>query len=217
MYQIFSSLGFGLTYFTVQFWFPLAILSLSCHAIGFSFAYATAIAAAQKWFSPQKKGLVGSIVIAGYGFGSMFWIPIQTGFVNPDNLAAEVDPNCSYVGTDSEDLCDFYFVDDGLLSRVPWMFALLGSIFIVMGVIALLLISEPTSENGGDEKEINEIKSSAKNSETTDDEESSLTPIQVLKTWVFYQVFKIIIFYYMTFTDPRCGLDFSASLLLMVY
>merc|ERR1711892_571026 len=145
------SLGFGLTYFSIQYWFPLVIISLSCHAIGFSFAYATAIGAAQKWFSQEKKGLVGSFVIAGYGFGSMIWIPIQTGFVNPDNIDAVIDPNCSYVGTDDEELCDFYFVDPDLLSKVPGMFALLGGIFLIMGIVSWLLISEPPTEPNNDD------------------------------------------------------------------
>lgn len=44
-----------------------------------------------QWF-PNKKGLMGSIVGAGSGFGSIIWIPLQTAYVNPDNVAAvEVD------------------------------------------------------------------------------------------------------------------------------
>lgn len=188
--SVIYSLGFGLTYFTVQYWFPLAILSLGCHAIGFSFAYATAILAAQKWFTPDRKGLVGSIVIAGYGFGSMIWIPIQTAFVNPDNINAEIDPNCSYVGTDDEELCDFYFVDEDLLSRVPWMFALLGGTFLVMGVIAWIFISEPPSEGTEGETELSEknLQSKEDISKISYDNECSLSPIQVIKTLVFYQI-----------------------------
>ena len=40
-----------------------------------------------QWF-PEKRGIVGSIVIAGSGYGPTVWIPLQTIFVNPDNLAA---------------------------------------------------------------------------------------------------------------------------------
>ena len=40
-----------------------------------------------QWF-PGKRGAVGSIVIAGAGFGATVWIPLQTLFVNPNNVAA---------------------------------------------------------------------------------------------------------------------------------
>ena len=92
------SLGFMLTYLTVKHWFLLAILSLSCHGIGFSFVYATAIGAAQSWFPPNRKGLVGSVVVSGYGFGSLFWVPLQTCFVNPDNVKAVIDRDCDFIG-----------------------------------------------------------------------------------------------------------------------
>ena len=35
------------------------------HGLGFSFVYATAIGAAQKWFPKNRKGFVGSIVLSG--------------------------------------------------------------------------------------------------------------------------------------------------------
>ena len=31
-------------------------------------------------------GLVSSLVISGYGYGSLIWIPMETAFVNPDNV-----------------------------------------------------------------------------------------------------------------------------------
>ena len=44
-----------------------------------------------QWF-PTRRGLVGSIVSAGNGYGAVVWIPLQTLYVNPDNVAAvEVD------------------------------------------------------------------------------------------------------------------------------
>ena len=41
-------------------------------------------------------------MLSGYGFGSLMWIPIQTGFVNPENRKATIDPGCKYLGTDNE-------------------------------------------------------------------------------------------------------------------
>ena len=31
---------------------------------------------------------MGSIVAAGSGFGALIWTPLQTAYVNPDNIAA---------------------------------------------------------------------------------------------------------------------------------
>ena len=31
---------------------------------------------------------MGSIVAAGGGFGALIWTPLQTAYVNPDNIAA---------------------------------------------------------------------------------------------------------------------------------
>jgi len=184
--SIIYSFGFGMTYFTVKYWFPLAILSISMHGIGFSLAYATAIRSAQQWFCPQRKGLVGSIVIAGYGFGSMIWVPLQTEFVNPDNIEAVVDPNCVHAGTDNEELCDFYFVDKNLLNRVPLMFALLGGVYLIMGIIAWFLITD--SDIASYEENPEEFNSEVSVSTEAFENECSLKPTQVLKTPLFYQM-----------------------------
>merc|ERR1719154_1006718 len=82
--MIYSS-GFLLTGLSSRYSFPWAVVTLSMHGIGFSLVYATAIGAAQNWFPAHMKGLIGSLVLCGYGFGSLIWIPIQTNFVNPDN------------------------------------------------------------------------------------------------------------------------------------
>ena len=98
-------------------------------------------------FSPENKGLLASLFIFGYGFGSLFWVPIQTVFVNPTNVQAEIDNNCTYINTKYEDRFDFYFVDEDLLERVPWMLFLLGCIYLVLGFLGLPLISDPAQDN----------------------------------------------------------------------
>jgi len=183
------SIGFLVTYFTVQYWFPLAIVSLAAHGIGFSFVYATAIGAAQKWFPKHRKGLVGSIVVSGYGFGSIFWVPIQTTFVNPNNVQAEIDHECEYIGTDLESSkCDKYFLDENMLARIPYMFLLLGGIFSIMGMIATLLISEPDDEKLQSFKEDDKAIEMSKKPDNKSSSVFSLTPVQVLKTPIFYQI-----------------------------
>ena len=50
-----------------------------------------AVAAVMKWF-PGRTGLAGSVCIAGFGYGAVIWNPLETAFVNPDNVApVEVD------------------------------------------------------------------------------------------------------------------------------
>ena len=100
--QLCFSLGFMLTWFTVKYHYALAVISLSMHGLGFSFVYATAIGAAQKWFPRSKKGLIGSIVLSGYGYGSLIWSPLQTAYVNPYNMKAEKDPRCALALNDTE-------------------------------------------------------------------------------------------------------------------
>lgn len=39
-----------------------------------------------KWF-PGKTGLMGSVTMAGFGYGSIIWNPLETVYVNPDNVS----------------------------------------------------------------------------------------------------------------------------------
>ena len=180
--------GYLLTYLTVQHHFSLAILSLSLHGIAFCFVYATTIRTAQAWFSPARKGLVASIVVSGYGFGSSLWAPIQTGFVNPDNIKAQV-ANCSEDVVEAQNCTDTgkdkYFTDPEVLNRVPLMFIVLGIIYAVMGLIAVILIAEPNEERR--EQIENEDKEGQKEEVKTKDV-NNLSPLQVLRTQWFYQV-----------------------------
>ena len=50
-----------------------------------SICYYVAVATVMKWF-PGRTGLTGSVCIAGFGFGAVIWIPLETAFVNPDNV-----------------------------------------------------------------------------------------------------------------------------------
>ena len=182
-----------MTFFTIKSYFALAIVSLALHGLGFSFVYATAISAAQKWFPRSKRGLVGSIVLSGYGYGSLIWVPIQTAFVNPDNVKAERDPACGIMtlnGTEVEhdaDCKNRYYTDPEMLARVPWMFLMLGCIYALCGMIATILISEPE-----DISESQSFTSESGKSDVVEEIQNSLRPTEVLRTPVFYQVSFII-------------------------
>lgn len=180
------STGFAATFLTSKLWFPLAVLSLACHGLAFSFVYATAIRASQQWFSPENKGLVASLVISGYGFGSLFWVPLQTMFVNPQNVLAIKVDGCTDIDGRQ---CEYYFVDKNVLERVPWMFLLLGGIYALMGILAVLLISDPPEERTQLDVLIDDKEKQKKGSEVIEwNKTKSLRPKEVLRTCLFYQI-----------------------------
>ena len=113
------SAGYTLTYFTIESSFPLVVVSVgACHGFGFIFVYAIAIGTVQNWF-PDNVGLMGSIVLSGYGFGSLIWIPTVTSFVNPDNIqpAALACLMNTTSEVECEEITDKYFTDPHLLER----------------------------------------------------------------------------------------------------
>ena len=72
---------------------------------------------------------MSNIALSGYGFGAAIWIPIETTFVNPNNIQA--------VGS-----TDKYFEDPRILENIPKLFLLLGGIFVGLQLVGLLLIFE---------------------------------------------------------------------------
>ena len=176
----------------MRYYYFLAVITLSLHGIGFSFIYATAVGAAQKWFPKSMKGFVGSIVLSGYGFGSLIWIPLQTSFVNPDNIPAEYDPRCNKTGNisslDTIDCHNRYYTNIDLLDRVPGMFFILGIIYTVCGVISVILISEPDPASDGSLEENESLNPERQEAAPAKEVPRSLKPREVLKTSVFYQV-----------------------------
>ena len=140
-------------------------------------------------------------MVAGYGFGSLIWVPFQTAYVNPDNTQAVMDPRCSNGTRSGEDMeldCDnLYFTDPDMLARVPRMFLLSGGLYALFGVISLFLISEPSNTATAAElksivaqsekKQYNTIQKDDNNN-SEQQQPKSLTPKEVLKTPLFYQV-----------------------------
>ena len=109
------------------------------HGIAFSLIYAQTIGCILKWFLSGNQGLMTSIAVGGYGFGSMIWIPLQTYFVNPDNIqAVPEDPlNPS---------SDKYFKNEELLENVPKLFLVMGGIIGALEIIGMLMLRTPNNE-----------------------------------------------------------------------
>ena len=53
---------------------------------------------------------------SGYGFGSSIWIPLETAFINPDDVPPE-SPNCLITNSTDVECSDKYFLDEDLLKR----------------------------------------------------------------------------------------------------
>lgn len=101
-----GSAGVLLTYFTLtSFWLTLTTYGL-LFGIGVGIAYAPPMACAirvsswrrdcyplctcvfcMQWL-PDRKGLAGGIVVAGFGAGAFIFDQVQTAFINPNNLHA---------------------------------------------------------------------------------------------------------------------------------
>lgn len=166
------SAGYMLTYYSVQYTFPTACFTLALHGLAFSLVYATAIRTAQAWFSSKRRGLVASIVVSGYGFGSCIWTPLQTIYINPDNMDLTADGD----NRACEDSKTKYFQDREILDNVPGMFLMMGIIYAAMGLISVPMIITPSeSERPEDLRRSESLK------------KTSLKPLEMVKTQWFYQ------------------------------
>ena len=86
---------------------------------------------------PGKGGFATGIIVAGFGCGSLIFNQVQSKLINPHNLPAELDPADPTKGK--------YFPAE-VASNVPRVFLILAAIYLIMEVIGLLLIVEPSQE-----------------------------------------------------------------------
>ena len=131
---IFSS-GCALTYFTIngQLWMVAATFGF-VSAFGQNIALIPTLTTGMKWF-PHRKGLAMGCVVGGFGGGSLVFNYIITAIINPDNIS----PAAS--GND-----EGYFTDPDLLDRVPRLLIILASIYLGLGLLACLLITQPPED-----------------------------------------------------------------------
>ena len=130
----FMSSGVFLTYFTIQHsLFATTITYGLMFGFGTALAYAPPMAVAMKWF-PRKKGLVNGIIVGGFGMGAFVFNTVQTTFLNPWNHSP---------GKDG------YFAESesAVLERVPSVFLLLGTLYGIMQLVAVMLISNPSDDD----------------------------------------------------------------------
>lgn len=128
---IFSS-GCALTYFTIEkeLWMVAATYGF-VSAFGQNIALIPTLTTGMKWF-PKNKGTAMGLVVGGFGGGALVFNNIQTAILNPENV------DVAREGPDKG-----YFTDPQLLSRVPDLLLILSGIYLGMGLLACLLISQP--------------------------------------------------------------------------
>uniref|UniRef100_A0A1I8HNT4 MFS domain-containing protein n=2 Tax=Macrostomum lignano TaxID=282301 RepID=A0A1I8HNT4_9PLAT len=177
----FMSLGVILSSLTVKSYFVLISLTYGVmFGVGTGVAYSVAIAAAMKWF-PSRKGLVGGIVAAGFGGGSLVFNQLQTFYINPDNVKA----NYTLDG-------DNYFDQPEILDRVPSCFIVLGSTYAAMQLLgALLLFPVPPVGHSPDDQQQPLIlpQSSEEHQHSRQSQEQQqlqLSPRQLVKKPIFW-------------------------------
>ena len=103
-------------------------------AFGQNIALIPTLTTGMRWF-PHRKGLAMGFVVGGFGGGALVFNYIQTAILNPENVSpASTGPH------------QHYFTDPDLLSRVPNLLLILSGIYLGMGMIACLLITQPPDD-----------------------------------------------------------------------
>ncbi|KAK7467820.1 hypothetical protein BaRGS_00036964, partial [Batillaria attramentaria] len=213
----FLSAGVLLTHFTIQTSYITSVLTYGVmFGLGCGASYAIPVGAAMRWF-PKYRGFVGGAVFFGFGVGSMIFNQIITVFVNPNNLAPNVQ------GEDGER----YFGQEDILDRVPTLFLLLGGTYAVVQFTAFFLISDPPTDmvlsgnrgkystevagletDGGtvwtvqstattnmeSNGSATEVENTTDHSSVTSDVTLDTRPLEMLKTPMFYIIWVLFLF-----------------------
>jgi len=133
--SILFSAGCALTYITInkELWMVAATYGF-VSAFGQNIALIPTLTTGMKWF-PHRKGLAMGCVVGGFGGGSLVFNYIITAIINPDNISPA-----------SSGVDEGYFTDPDLLSRVPGLLLILSGIYLGLGLLACLLITQPPED-----------------------------------------------------------------------
>ncbi|KAG5443126.1 Oxalate:formate antiporter [Clonorchis sinensis] len=200
---IFESVGVLLTYFTIQkTFFGVIVTYALLNGVGLGLGYSVVIAVATSWF-PARRGLVSGLIVGGFGLGALIFTPIQTAYINPDNVKV--------------DNVTREFTDPVLLDRVPNVFLLLGGLLLGIQLVGFILLRpRPTTTEKPEDQELDEQKTplsaqaevsncaqqmektgSKTNLESTKEQpdpirEDNLVPSQVLRHRDFYRLWIVM-------------------------
>ncbi|XP_028401611.1 uncharacterized protein LOC114524659 [Dendronephthya gigantea] len=179
------SFGVVMTYFSIQKSFVAVIFTYGLlFGIGIGISYAIPINCAMKWF-PSHKGLITGIIVSGFGAGAFIFDQVQTAFINPNNLKANVT-----VGPNNEK----YFNQPELLDNVPKVFILLGCVYATMNILGSFTLKKPQPEHQQPSVYSSLIRNSDDYEETQNDAIKDKRPLEMLKTrefWTLWFMFLI--------------------------
>ena len=146
--------GVLLSYFTVQYSFWLLLLTYGVvHGLGAGLAYTGPMVCAMRWF-PKWKGLASGFIVSGNGLSALLFNVIQTVFINPGNAK----PSYAPYATDPDEK---YFIDAGVLDRVPYSFLVMGVIDAAILLVASLFIFNPPESQENSKQCLPEDKGTA--------------------------------------------------------
>ncbi|GAB6026927.1 hypothetical protein CHUAL_013570 [Chamberlinius hualienensis] len=146
------------------------------YGIGTGIVYITALTGGMKWF-PEHRGLVNGIIVAGFGLGASVVDPIQTAYVNPD----DVSPND-----------EGYFVDENLLSRIPTCFFVMAGLYAGLQIIGCLLMAPAPETESDKENEKEEVVENIE--ENNDGPPEGAPPKVVVRHKEFYFLWLTVFF-----------------------
>ena len=123
-----------LTAFSLKLSFWAVIVTYGMFSgIGFCMCYMALVTTVTQWL-PHHTGLGIGLIMMGLGGSSFAFIPLQTAFINPHDKEPNHQSN-TYPEF-------FYFTQEDILERVPTMFIILGTIYVVFQLISIPFIVE---------------------------------------------------------------------------
>nr|CAH8869772.1 unnamed protein product [Trichobilharzia regenti] len=171
--------GVVLSFFTLSRGFiPLLITYGIIQGAGFGFGYSAIIAASIAWFK-NHRGLIVGLIIGGFGAGAIIFTPIQTIYINPNNVPIN---NVTK-----------RFEDADLINRVPYVFLLIGGILLAIQIVGIIMMTDkPKKKNI--EVSIHDLKCSDGLYEPVpvNNEVINIRPMEALKRREFYLLWIIV-------------------------
>eukprot|EP01084_Bolivina_argentea_P238554 400768_1 len=126
----FVSIGFGAT--SIALWWNNVYLVLFTYGVlfgtGIGLGYPILVIIAMRWF-PNHQGRVCGIISAVFGGSPLIWDTVQEVLVNPNDYKMDDD-----IG---------YCRQHDVIKRIPYMFAYIAAISVIMQFISLLFVKNP--------------------------------------------------------------------------
>eukprot|EP00753_Platysulcus_tardus_P020669 PLAT8325.2.p1 GENE.PLAT8325.2~~PLAT8325.2.p1 ORF type:complete len:397 (-),score=99.78 PLAT8325.2:45-1235(-) len=159
--------------------FPATVLVYGLmFGCGTGITYTPALVLAMRWF-PHKRGLLGGIVVAGFGAGASLFDVLQTRFVNADNARPSLAPFDSHP--------EERYYAKSQLSRLPQLFLLLAAIYYALQLTGIALVRcHPRKAAEKEDRSLLDEGSSAIDSGAT--AEAAMSLRSTLRTPLFWQL-----------------------------